>query len=72
VLHGVPYAPPYKISAIGNQQRLRRTLDRSDFVRIYRQYVDRFRLGYDIQTKADARFPAYRGSLELQYAHPMH
>ena len=69
VLHGVPYAPPYKISAIGDQARLRRTLDDSEFVRIYQQYVDRFRLGYQVQTKAHARFPAYRGALDLKYAH---
>ncbi|HEY9292518.1 MAG TPA: DUF881 domain-containing protein [Microlunatus sp.] len=69
VLHGIPYAPPYKISAIGNQAQLRRTLENSDFVRIYQQYVDRFRLGYQVQTKAHARFPAYRGALDLKYAH---
>lgn len=69
VLHGVPYAPPYKISAIGDQTRLRQTLDRSEFVRIYQQYVDRFRLGYRVDTKNEAHFPAYRGALDLQYAH---
>ncbi|QDP98530.1 DUF881 domain-containing protein [Microlunatus elymi] len=68
VLHGVPYAPPYRISAIGNQAQLRRTLDNSEFVRIYQQYVDRFRLGYQVDTKAHDRFPAYRGSLDLKYA----
>ena len=69
VLHGVPYAPPYRISAIGDQQRLRQTLDRSEFVRIYRQYVDRFRLGYQVEAKSDAHFPAYKGALNLRYAH---
>ncbi|SDS61849.1 DUF881 domain-containing protein [Microlunatus soli] len=69
VLHGVPYAPPYRISAIGDQERLRQTLEQSEFVRIYQQYVDRFRLGYRVDTKTEARFPAYRGALNLQYAH---
>jgi uncharacterized protein YlxW (UPF0749 family) len=69
ILHGIPYAPPYVISAIGNPARLQRVLETSNFVRIYQQYVDRFRLGYDVRTDARARFPAYRGALDLQYAH---
>jgi uncharacterized protein YlxW (UPF0749 family) len=69
ILHGVPYAPPYKIRAIGNQLRMQRVLETSEFVRIYQQYVDRFRLGYDVETEARLRFPAYTGALDLQYAH---
>jgi uncharacterized protein YlxW (UPF0749 family) len=68
VLHGIPYAPPYRISAIGDPQQLRATLDRSEFVRIYQQYVDRFRLGYRVQDEGEQTFPAYSGSLDLQYA----
>jgi uncharacterized protein YlxW (UPF0749 family) len=68
ILHGVPYGPPYRISAIGNQKRLQRVLETSEFVRIYREYVDRFRLGYEVRTDARVRFPAYRGALDLQYA----
>ncbi len=68
ILHGIPYGPPYRIRAIGNQQRLQRVLQTSAFVQIYQQYVDRFRLGYDVTTQGRARFPAYRGALDLQYA----
>jgi uncharacterized protein YlxW (UPF0749 family) len=68
ILHGIPYAPPYVISAIGNTVRMNATLQNSDFVRIYQQYVQRFRMGYSVETTARATFPGYRGALDLQYA----
>lgn len=69
ILRGIPYAPPYKISAIGNTTRLQTTLQDSAFVRIFQQYVQRYRMGYSVSTAARATFPAYRGALDLQYAH---
>lgn len=69
ILRGIPYAPPYKISAIGNPIRLQTTLQNSDFVRIFQQYVQRYRMGYSVSTTARATIPAYRGALDLQYAH---
>jgi uncharacterized protein YlxW (UPF0749 family) len=68
VLHGVPYAPPYRISAIGNAERMSRVLASAQFVRIFQQYVDRYGLGYSVQTEPRAAFPAYRGALDLRYA----
>lgn len=68
VLHGVPYAPPYRISAIGDTRRMQRTLESAEFVRIFQQYVDRYGLGYSVHTDGRAVFPAYRGALELRYA----
>jgi uncharacterized protein YlxW (UPF0749 family) len=68
VLHGVPYAPPYVISAIGDPERLRTALTRSTALEIYRQYVEAYALGYREETQAIAEFPAYRGSLELPHA----
>ena len=68
VLHGIPYAPPYVISAIGDPAALRAALDSSAYIRIYQQYVDAFRLGYEVRTSSRSDFPGYRGSVELQYA----
>ncbi|MBO0811730.1 MAG: DUF881 domain-containing protein [Microlunatus sp.] len=68
ILHGIPYAPPYVISGIGNQARLRATLKNSEYVRIFQQYVDRYRMGFSITTTTRATFPAYRGALDLRYA----
>ena len=69
ILHGIPYAPPYRITAIGNTTRLQATLRNSTFVRIFQQYVQRYRMGYSVRTNAHAALPAYRGALDLQYAH---
>lgn len=46
VLHGIPYAPPYVISALGDQRRLREALHASEPIRIYQQYVEAYGLGY--------------------------
>lgn len=69
VLHGIPYAPPYEISAIGDRQRLHSALDASNSVRIYRQYVEVYRLGYTVQDFAMATFPAHEGTLNLPFSH---
>lgn len=68
ILRGIPYAPPYVIRAIGNPARMQATLQNSDYVRIFQQYVQRYRMGYSVSTIGRARFPAYRGSLDLRYA----
>jgi uncharacterized protein YlxW (UPF0749 family) len=68
VLHGVPYAPPYVISAIGDPERLRTALTRSPALQIYRQYVEAYALGYREEAQAVAQFPAYLGSTELRHA----
>ena len=70
VLHGIPYAPPYVISAIGDQGRLGAALAGSDYVRIYKQYVDAYGLRYEERPIARAEFPAHQGSLELEHARP--
>ncbi|SDV00530.1 Uncharacterized conserved protein YlxW, UPF0749 family [Microlunatus sagamiharensis] len=71
VLHGVPYAPPYVISAIGDQGRLETALATSTSVQIYRQYVDAYGLVYDEGREGSVTFPAHEGSLDLQHAQPL-
>ncbi len=66
VLHGVPYAPPYEIAAIGDPDRLDRALADSSAVRIYRQYVDAYGLGYGQRREASVTMPAYRGGLDIE------
>lgn len=65
LLHGQVYSPPFFISAIGNPERLRASLDSSPGVTYYRTFVTRFGLGYDVTTERQARFPAYAGPLQL-------
>ena len=44
ILQGRVYFPPYTITAIGDADLMRRALDTSKAVRLYRYYADRFRL----------------------------
>lgn len=71
VLHGIPYAPPYVISALGNQDRLRSALAASTPVRIYLQYVAAYGLVYAEKTQDVVTFPAHQGSVDLDYAAPL-
>jgi uncharacterized protein YlxW (UPF0749 family) len=68
VLHGVPYAPPYRISAIGDLSALHVSLDSSDYIAGYKTYVAAHNLGYQESTDQDLTMPAYDGSSDLQYA----
>ena len=68
VLHGVPYAPPYSIAAIGDVTALQAALDASDYVAGYRTYVDTYDLGYRVDTEREVTMPAYDGTSDLRYA----
>ncbi len=68
VLHGVPYAPPYEITAIGDLDALQDSLDSSDYIDGYKTYVDAYNLGYEVSTDHDVTMPAYDGSSDLRYA----
>lgn len=70
ILHGVPYSPPYKISAIGDPSQLQAALDTSDYIDAYRTFVDSYGLGYDVSQSVSMKFPAYTGSTALKYAKP--
>jgi uncharacterized protein YlxW (UPF0749 family) len=70
VLHGVPYAPPYVITAIGDQPRLRAALANAEPVQIYRQYVEAYRLVYRERSPAEVTLGPYEGSVDLEYAQP--
>jgi uncharacterized protein YlxW (UPF0749 family) len=68
ILQGRVYSPPYVIRAIGDQQRMRASLERSAALRIYRQYVDVLGLGYQVSTQSSMTMPGYDGVLDLRYA----
>jgi len=71
LLQGRVYSPPYRITAIGNLQRMRSALDTSAAVQIYREFVNVFQLGYDVKDSGETTFPAFTGSLDLRYAKPL-
>lgn len=68
VLHGIPYAPPYVIEAIGDEQRMRQSLDDSQAVQIYLQYVEAYRLGYSVEGADNLDLPSFSGSTGVRYA----
>ena len=68
VLHGVPYLPPYKITAIGSTADLQRALDTSKYIDNLKDYVLRFQLGYQVGVDRSIAMPAYEGTLELEHA----
>ncbi len=70
VLHGIPYAPPYVIAAIGDQLRLEAALESSSYLTVYRRYADKYGLGYSEKRVADLRMEPYAGAVDLRYAKP--
>ncbi|MGO4604290.1 DUF881 domain-containing protein [Terrabacter sp. 2YAF2] len=71
ILQGRVYSPPYRITAIGDIDRMERGLDADPSVTIYKQYVDAVGLGYGLHTLGSTEFPAYSGSVDFQYATPI-
>jgi uncharacterized protein YlxW (UPF0749 family) len=72
VLHGIPYSPPYEISAMGDPVRLHDALAASEPIQIYQQYVDAYGLVFREKSESELEFPAHEGSLKLAYAEPYH
>jgi len=71
ILQGRVYAPPYRITAIGDVDRMQAGIDADATINIYKQYVDAVGLGWNVQTHASKEFPAYSGSVDFQYASPI-
>ena len=69
VLHGVPYAPPYVITAIGDPVRLGAAVKSSPYLQIYQQYVEAFGLGWSQHSDNRSVLPGYNGPLNLKHAH---
>lgn len=68
ILHGVPYSPPYDISAVGDPAALRTALEESAYVTSYREVADAYDLGYVVLPEQELQMPAYTGSTQLQHA----
>lgn len=68
ILQGRVYSPPFTITALGDQDSLRRALDASPEVSTYREYVDLLGLGWKVEDLGDQVFPAYDGPVNLASA----
>ncbi len=72
-LHGVPYAPPYVIVAIGDQVAIQESLAGDDYLEIFRSYVglEGTGVGYEVLDLDQATAPAFDGLLDLTWAQPI-
>lgn len=70
VLHDVPYAPPYVISAIGPTDQMLAAIDASPYIGFYLEVVEQYQLGWDLDVESDLQMPGYVGSTELEHARP--
>jgi uncharacterized protein YlxW (UPF0749 family) len=68
LLYGRTYSPPFRITAIGDSARLRAALERQPGVRLYRQAVRYFGLGYEVEDEREVTLPGYDGPLRLSFA----
>ena len=72
LLHGRVYSPPFKITAIGDPAMLQRALGASEGVRLFKDAVDHYQLGYQETVEADVTVPAFTGSSALRSAEVPH
>lgn len=68
LLYGRTYSPPYRITAVGDPDRMRAALDRQPGVRLYRTAATYFGLEYDVHDEQDVTLPGYDGPIRLNYA----
>ena len=67
VLHGRVYSPPFVVTAVGDPAALQRSLADDPGVQYFQTFVDRFGLGYRVETERSVVLPAYEGPLELPH-----
>ena len=68
LLHGRTYSPPYVIEAIGDADSLTDAVESDPGVRLFRQYVEAFGLGYSLAPQDELELEAYTGTRTLSYA----
>ena len=64
LLQGRVYSPPFVVTAIGNTSELQQSLNDEPGVLLYREYVDRLNLGWDVSILNQTTIPAWEGSIE--------
>jgi uncharacterized protein YlxW (UPF0749 family) len=68
LLYGRTYSPPFRVTAIGDATRMRAALANEPGVKLYRQAVQYFGLGYEVKDEHEVTLPGYDGPLRLNYA----
>ncbi|HZJ07377.1 MAG TPA: DUF881 domain-containing protein [Nocardioidaceae bacterium] len=70
VLHDIPYSPPYVITAVGNSDEMLTSIGTNRYISIYREYVEEYQLGWEVDEDPDVGLPGYDGPLDLGFARP--
>lgn len=68
LLQGRTYSPPFVVTGIGDADAMIAALDAQPGVRLYRQYVDKFQLVYEVTPLDNVVLPAYDGPIRLTSA----
>ncbi|MFD7610019.1 DUF881 domain-containing protein [Streptomyces sp. NPDC059828] len=71
ILQGRVYSPPYKITAVGDPDRLKRSLTASPAIQNYQLYVQAYGLGWKVDERDAVTLPGYSGTVDLHYAEPV-
>ncbi|MCX5362243.1 DUF881 domain-containing protein [Streptomyces sp. NBC_00124] len=71
ILQGRVYSPPYKITAVGDPEKLRTSLAASPAIQNYMVYVNVYGLGWKVEDEGTVTLPGYSGTVDLQYAKPV-
>lgn len=71
ILQGRVYSPPYKVTAVGDQDKLRQALDDSPAIQNYQLYVKAYGLGWKVEEHDRTTLPGYSGTIDLHYAQPV-
>ena len=71
ILQGRVYSPPYKITAIGDPDKLNKALSDSTAIQNYMVYVNVYGLGWKVTHDGTVTLPGYSGTVDLHYAQPV-
>ncbi|WP_030683946.1 DUF881 domain-containing protein [Streptomyces sp. NRRL B-1347] len=71
ILQGRVYSPPYKVTAIGDPDRLKKALAASPEIQNYMLYVNAYGLGWKVDDDGAVTLPGYSGTVNLHYAKPV-
>lgn len=71
ILQGRVYSPPYKITAVGDPEELKKALSASSAIQNYMVYVNVYGLGWEVEDNGTVTLPGYSGTVDLHYAKPV-
>ncbi|MEU7054578.1 DUF881 domain-containing protein [Streptomyces sp. NPDC046197] len=71
ILQGRVYSPPYRITAVGDPDRLQKALADSPAIQNYMVYVNVYGLGWKVTEDGTVTLPGYSGTVDLHYAKPV-